>query len=115
MKEKLRAIIDDNTTFNGRIVDYIIQFLIVTTLVAYTFETLPDNSLQTKVILKWVEIISIIIFTIEYILRIYVAKNPFKYIFSFFRCHRLLSNITFFPQHSIGLNAIKSVQDNTYI
>jgi len=83
MRAKLRNIIEDNTTKKGRIFDYVIEFLIFISLTAYAIETLPDNSASTILILHWIETISVIIFTIEYVLRIYVAKKTFKYIFSF--------------------------------
>src|SRR5690554_7132811 len=84
MRAKLRNIIEDNTTKKGRIFDYVIEFLIFISLTAYAIETLPDNSATTILVLHWIETISVIIFTIEYVLRIYVAKKTFKYIFSFY-------------------------------
>lgn len=115
MRDKLRDIIDDNTTVKGRIFDYIIQLLILTSLIAYAIETVPDNSAQTKQILKWIEVVSIIIFSIEYILRVYVAKNPLKYIFSFLWYHRLFSNSPFFLKYRVGFNATKSFQNCSHI
>lgn len=40
-KEDLNKIINDNTTKKGRIFDYIIQFLIFASLIAFAIETLP--------------------------------------------------------------------------
>lgn len=83
-RAELRKIIDDNTTKKGRVFDHIVQLLILISLIGYALETLPDLSAQTRLILKWVEYVSVILFLIEYCLRIYVAKHPFKYIFSFY-------------------------------
>lgn len=47
-KTKLRSIIEDNTTRKGKIFDYTIQGLILLSLVAFSFETLPDNSPELK-------------------------------------------------------------------
>lgn len=47
MKEKLRLIIEDNTTKAGRRFDYFIQILIILSLLDLAIETLPDNSEAT--------------------------------------------------------------------
>ena len=44
MKEKIRKIVEDNNTRKGKYFDYFIQFLILASLIAFTVETLPDNS-----------------------------------------------------------------------
>lgn len=108
MRDKLRDIIDDNTTLKGRIFDYIIQLLILTSLIAYAIETVPDNSAQTKQILKWIEVVSIIIFSIEYILRVYVAKNPLKYIFSFYGIIDFLAIVPFFLSTALDLMPLRA-------
>ena len=96
MKEKLRPIIEDNTTVLGKIFDRFIQFLILLSLFAFTYETNPDNSLVTIKILKIIELVSVIIFTIEYILRVYVSKKPLQYIFSFYGIIDLLAILPFY-------------------
>jgi len=67
MRAELRTIVEDNTTKKGKIFDYIIEFLIFISLTAYAIETLPDNSETTKAVLHWIETVSVIVFTIEYI------------------------------------------------
>ena len=84
MKEKLRIIIEDNTSPKGKIFDYFIQVLILLSLIAFTIETLPDNSVYTIEILNAFELICVAIFSIEYLLRIVVSKKPLRYIFSFY-------------------------------
>lgn len=107
-RKKLRNIIDDNTTKKGRIFDYTIQVLIFGSLAAYAIETLPGNSPETKVILKSIETISAILFSIEYILRIYVAKKPFKYIFSFYGIIDFLAVLPFYLSTSIDLRSLRA-------
>ncbi|HUH51884.1 MAG TPA: hypothetical protein VLZ11_07280 [Flavobacterium sp.] len=43
MKEKLRNIVEDNTTTQGKIFDYFIQVLILLSLIAFTIETFPKT------------------------------------------------------------------------
>ncbi len=108
MREHLRLIIEDNTTRKGRLFDYFIQSLIIISLISFSIETLPNNSRETKIILKCIEWISVGIFSIEYILRIYVAKKPFKYIFSFYGFIDLLAIIPFYLRLTIDLRMLRS-------
>ena len=95
-KTKLRSIIEDNTTKKGMYFDYIIQILIFISLVAFALETLPDNSIKFISILNYIELFTVIIFSIEYVLRIYCAKKPFKYIFSFYGVIDFLAIMPFY-------------------
>lgn len=106
-KSKFRSIIEDNTTRKGKIFDYTIQFLILVSLVTFSIETLPDNSVETKKLLSVVEYICVIVFSIEYVLRIYVAEKPFKYIFSFYGLIDLLSILPFYLTSTIDLRAFR--------
>ncbi|WP_299204528.1 ion transporter [Brumimicrobium sp.] len=108
MRAELRTIVEDNTTKKGKIFDYIIEFLIFISLTAYAIETLPDNSETTITILHWIETVSVIVFTIEYILRIYVAKNPLKYIFSFYGVIDFLAILPFFLSATFDLRSLRA-------
>ena len=44
IRSKIRGIVEDNTSKKGKIFDNIIQFLILLSLVAFSIETLPNNS-----------------------------------------------------------------------
>ena len=110
MREKLWSIIEDNTTKRGRIFDYCIQSLILLSLVAFAIETLPGLSEQTRSLLHGFEIFCVVIFTIEYILRIYVAKNPWKYIFSFYGIVDLLAILPFYLATTLDFRALRSLR-----
>lgn len=107
MRAELRKIVEDNTTKKGRIFDLIIEFLIFTSLIAYAIETLPNNTPQTQLILSWIETV-IIIFLIEYVLRIYVAEKPFKYIFSFYGIIDFLAIMPFFLTANYDLRSLRA-------
>lgn len=108
MKEKIRKIVEDTTTREGKYFDYFIQFLIFLSLIAFTIETLPDNSKDTIDFLNVFEIICVAIFTVEYILRIYVAKKPLKYIFSFYGVIDLLAIFPFYLKTAYDLRALRA-------
>ncbi len=107
MRAELRKIVDDNTTKKGRIFDIVIQVLIFVSLTAYTLETLQHNSDTTILILKWIETVSVILFTFEYLLRIYVAEKRFRYIFSFYGVIDFLAILPFFLTKSFDLRTLR--------
>ncbi|PTX62109.1 voltage-gated potassium channel [Kordia periserrulae] len=108
MKEKLRIFIEDNTTKAGKIFDYCIQILILISLIAYAVETLPNNSAFTEQLLFFIEVVCVIIFSIEYVLRVYVAKKTWRYIFSFYGIIDLIAILPFYLNLSIDLRSLRS-------
>lgn len=108
MKEKLRIIIEDNTTRSGKRFDYFIQSLILISLISFAIDTLPDNSLLVEKVLLFIQLFCVIIFSIEYILRIYVAKKPLKYIFSFYGIIDLLAILPFYLSTAVDLRSLRA-------
>lgn len=108
MKNKLRVLIEDNTTIAGKIFDYSIQVLILISLISFTIETLPSNSFETKKILLIVETSCVTIFSIEYALRVYVAKSRLKYIFSFYGIIDFLAILPFYLRATIDLRSLRA-------
>lgn len=108
MKEKLRSIIEDNTSSKGKLFDYFIQALILLSLITFTLETLPDNAETTVNILNIFELFCIIIFSIEYLLRVFVSTKPFKYIFSFYGVIDFLAIFPFFLSGAYDLRALRA-------
>jgi len=107
LKTKIKSIIEDNSTRTGRIFDLFIQFIIVVSLISFCIETLPDLKPPTVEILKSFEYITIAIFTIEYILRIWVADKKVKFIFSFYGLIDLFAILPFYLTFGIDLRSIR--------
>ncbi|QDO92683.1 ion transporter [Formosa sediminum] len=107
MKEKLRLLVEDNTTKNGKLFDYIIQALILLSLVAFSVETLPDITNETKFYLDVFETFCVIIFSLEYIIRVYVAEKPLKYIFSFYGVIDLMAILPFYLKGTLDFRALR--------
>ena len=82
MKVTIKNIIDSTDNRPGRIFSILIQVLILVSVVTFSMETIPDLEPQTRELLRYIEIFTVIIFTLEYILRIYVANRKLKFIFS---------------------------------
>lgn len=107
MRSYLRLIIEDNTTRKGRLFDYFIQALILVSLVCFALETLPNNSESTQQIFRVIEYTSVLIFTIEYVLRIYVAAKPLRYVLSFYGLIDLLAILPFYVRAAVDLRALR--------
>ncbi|MEZ6123571.1 MAG: ion transporter [Planctomycetaceae bacterium] len=104
----LKRIIEDNDTRHERIFDFAIQSLIVLSLVTFSIETLPDLSEPVQRWLHYVEIATVVVFTIEYLLRIAVADQKFEFIFSFFGLVDLLSILPFYIASGIDLRSVRA-------
>lgn len=72
------------------IIEDILALITLISLVTIALETVPDAREYLPVFEK-IEYIAVGIFTLEYLIRIMAAKNPFKYIFSFYGVVDLLS------------------------
>ena len=106
-KEKIRQIVEDNSTKKGRILDIIIQVLIFSSLVSMTIETEPWISHRTRTILEGFEIVCVALFSIEYLTRIWVAKRSFKYIFSFYGLIDLLAILPYYLFTAVDFRALR--------
>ena len=83
LKNKLYQIIFEAETPNGKLFDVVLLITIVLSVICVSLESVDSISLKYGVLLRSLEWIFTILFTIEYFLRIWIIKNPFKYIFSF--------------------------------
>ncbi len=91
MKERLHEIIFEADTKAGKLFDAVLLVLILLSVLVVMLESVPsygDKYHSFFVIFEW---FFTIIFTIEYILRIYVTIKPIKYITSFYGVVDLLS------------------------
>lgn len=106
----LKRIIENNDTRLGRGFDFFIQFLIVVSLVTFSIETLPDLSQPTRDVLRYTEIVTVIIFTAEYLLRLYVADRKLSFVFSFFGLVDLFAILPFYISTGVDLRSIRAVR-----
>jgi voltage-gated potassium channel len=72
------------------IIEDILALITLISLVTIAMETVPDAR-EFLPLFKTIEYVVVGIFTLEYVVRIMTAKNPFKYIFSFYGVVDLLS------------------------
>lgn len=110
LKQRMRLIVDSNDTSYGRFFDLSIQFLIVFSIVSFTIETLPNISPRISNILGYAELVTIIIFTAEYLLRLYVSEKKLSFIFSFYGMIDLLAILPFYIASGIDLRSIRIIR-----
>lgn len=103
---KLNRIFDLSTRI-GRRVALVIQVLIFISLISFSLETLPDLSVQTTKILRGIETATVLLFSLEYILRILTAESRLKYIFSFFGIVDLLAILPFYLTKNVDLRVVR--------
>ncbi|HBA83287.1 MAG TPA: ion transporter [Verrucomicrobia bacterium] len=88
--------------------EYIIQGIIVLSLIEFALETLPDLSVKQIRMLRYFETGSISIFTVEYVLRILLSRPPKKYSFSFFGLIDLLAILPFYLSLGVDLRSLRA-------
>lgn len=102
-----KSIIENNETSGGRLFDYVIQFLIILSLLSFSLETVPDLDPKLLKFLNYLEIIIVILFSIEYILRLIVADHKLRFIFSFYGLVDLLAILPFYLSRGLDLRSIR--------
>ncbi|MEN8136062.1 MAG: ion transporter [Thermodesulfobacteriota bacterium] len=104
----IKQIVEETDTKSGKAFDLLIQTMIVLSLISFSIETLPELSDGTKVILRRIEVFTVIIFTFEYITRVIVATNKQGFIFSFFGIVDLLAILPFYLATGLDLRSLRS-------
>jgi voltage-gated potassium channel len=105
--EQLRHIVEDPETPAGRAFALTIQALIVYSLITFSIETVPDLSAGTRRFLAISEAVVVVIFTVEYLLRVAVTRPRLGYICSFFGLVDLLAILPFYLSTGIDLRSLR--------
>jgi voltage-gated potassium channel len=107
MKAILKEVVEKSDSGLGRVFDLFIQALIVISLVTFSVETLPDLTSETRRLLRQIEVIVVVVFTVEYLLRLYVADRKLRFVFSFYGLIDLLAILPFYVARGIDLRSIR--------
>lgn len=108
--QSIKNTVENNDTLAGRIFDFVIQTLIILSLIAFAIDTFPDHTAETDLWLHCTEVFCVIIFTTEYFLRIIVADKPFKFITSFFGVIDLMAILPFYLALGVDLRSIRALE-----
>lgn len=109
MLKKIRGFIHSETEAGAYFGNFI-QFLIIISILNFSIQTLPNLKNEFLVILNVIEVSSIIIFTIEYLLRRVTSPKPFKFIFSFFGLIDLIAILPFYISLGVDLKSLRAIR-----
>lgn len=106
----LKQIVEQNDTRWGRVFDLVVQTVIVFSLVTFSIDTLPNLSDSTRAFLRYAEAASVVIFTLEYLLRLYVADSRLGFVFSFFGIIDLMAILPFYLATRFDLRSVRAIR-----
>lgn len=110
LTSNLKRIVEQTDTRAGRLFDFTIQGLILLSLVSFSVETLPHLSDQVHRLLWIVEVGTVAIFTVEYLLRVSAADHKLRFVFSFYGLVDLAAILPFYLATGLDLRAIRIVR-----
>lgn len=110
MRRKIKNIVEINDNEQSRYFAFFIQALILVSVITFSIETIPNLSEQTKFWLDVIELFSVIVFTVEYLLRIYVSDRKLSFIFSFFGVIDLLAILPFYLAFGVDLRSLRALR-----
>lgn len=105
LRQKLRMVIFGTDTKPGKLFDIVLLWVILASMLAVMLDSVPSIQVHYPNAFLIAEWIFTILFLIEYILRIWVAKRPVKYVTSFWGVIDLLSFLpTFISLVLVGVH-----------
>ena len=104
----LHDLIQKSDSGPGRAFDLAIIALILLSIIAITVETWPGLSPVTLLILHWSEVAITLLFTVEYLLRVYTAPSKSGYAFSFYGLIDLLAVLPFYLSLGVDLRGLRA-------
>lgn len=107
---KLRSVVESRSTAAGRVFDAIVQILIVLSLISFSIETLPNLPPSGARILRSIEVATVALFSVEYVLRVAAAKHRLRFVFSFYGLIDLLAILPFYLSTGIDLRSVRALR-----
>jgi voltage-gated potassium channel len=106
--QSLKSIVEETNSKGGFVFDVFIQLMVILSLIAFSVETLPDLSQEVVGWLHVFEMFSIAVFSMEYVLRVFVANPKLKYMLSFFGIIDLLAVLPSLVGMGVDLRSIRA-------
>jgi len=110
MRGYIKNIVEINDNKMSRIFAFFIQALILISIITFSIETIPNLKPQTRTILESIELICVIVFTVEYLLRIFVTDRKLKFIFSFYGIIDLVAILPFYLSFGVDLRSLRALR-----
>jgi len=90
--------------------DYVMIVLILVSLVAMIVESMPSTPEVVKSVCTAIEFAIILVFTVEYCLRLWTSEKPLRYVFSFWGLIDLVAIIPFWLAFGGGWEAARTLR-----
>ncbi|MBD2859596.1 ion transporter [Spongiibacter sp. KMU-158] len=84
-----------------------ISALILFSVLCFSLETLPDLSPAMTAFLKYAEMVVVVLFTLEYLIRLALTKKRLKFVFSFYGLIDLLAILPFYLAFAVDLRTLR--------
>ncbi|MDB4143257.1 ion transporter [Akkermansiaceae bacterium] len=107
LKNNLKKIVEGTDTVAGRVFDWFTQSTIIISIVAGSLETVDSLTIFQIECLKIIEITSIVIFTVELVLRIAVHDRGIRYLFTFYGIVDILAIAPYYLSFVIDLRSLR--------
>lgn len=104
---KLKRVVEESDTVLGKIFDLAVSALIVVSLVTFSIETLPNLSPAFERLLWYIELATVIAFTVEYLVRLAVASHKRQFIFSFYGIVDIAAILPFYLSLGVDLRSVR--------
>lgn len=88
-------------------VSWLIPIVIIYSTVCFAVETIPDLSLELRSFLEYSEWVVVILFTVEYVYRVYISTDRLKFIFSFQSLIDIAAILPFYLSTAIDLRSMR--------
>lgn len=85
----------------------LMTLLIFFSVICFSIETMPNLSSETQRFLDISEFVTVMIFTVEYIIRIYVSEKRLKFIFSVYGIIDLLAILPYYLITALDLRTLR--------
>ena len=87
-----------------------LQLLILINLIGFSIETLPGLSEEWKEGLWWLETFSVVIFSVEYLLRVTLSRPLTRYLFSIYSLIDLISILPYYLGLTFDLRSMRAIR-----
>jgi len=104
----LKEIVESPKTPEGRLFALVVQALVLLSVASFSLQTLPDLPPKVHGFLHVVEIVTVILFTLGYLIRFAVADKKLHYVFSFFGLIDLFAILPFYLAMGVDLRALRA-------
>ena len=101
---------DDKIFLDRPIFVWVISGLILFSVLCFSVETLPDLSSETKVFLKYSELLIAVIFTLEYLTRVTLSQRRLNFVFSFYGVVDLVAILPFYLAFAVDLRTLRLIR-----